>query len=306
VSSVAANAVAALIRFSGLAWIVRNTVARNRVSIVVYHDPAPVALDAQVEYLTRRYTVIPLRQLVDAVRSGDWSEIPAKSVVITLDDGRVGNRRLAEVFETHGVRPTVYLCSQIVDTGRAFWFMGMGAEVVERLKALPNEARLEELSREHGFEQTAEHPRGQRQALNRTEVEAMQASCDFGSHTRFHPTLTACPEPVAEQEIAASKLEVEKLTGGACDHFAYPGGASSGRVVELVKRAGYLSARTVDIGWNHRRSDPYRLKIMSIDRTTPTTLAADLAGLKWLTRLVSGKGGIRGERVIPASSADLG
>lgn len=112
----------------------------------------------------------------------------------------------------------------------------------------------------------------------------MRATWDLQSHGRFHPMLPGCSEDEARDEIAQSKRELEELVGGRCEHFAYPGGAFTERDARLVERAGYLSARTVDIGWNHPATDPYRLRVLSIDASSPTMLAAELSGLRWLTR----------------------
>ena len=243
---------ALMIRRLGVGWIVRNTVARRGVSIVLYHDPRPAQLDAHLEYLCRRYSVIPLSRLVEALHSGRWDDIPPKSVVINLDDGRAGNFALAELFHRHGVVPTIFLCSQIAGTNRDF--------------------------------------------LDAREIRAMGKVCEFASHSRFHPVLTACTEAQAWEEIAESRPEVEAITGHPCRHFAYPAGRFAEREARMTEKAGYRSARTIDIGWNMPGTDPFRLKVLSIDSRSTTMLAAELAGLKWLSRLVNGKGGLRGRR----------
>ncbi len=250
------GALAALIRFSGLAWAVRSTIARDRVSIVLYHDPAPEVFEPQLRWMLRRYSLIPLERLVNAVRSGDWSAVPPRSLVITFDDGRAGNARLIDLFRHHRVEPTVYLCTGLLGARG-----GPGFEV-----------------------------------LGPVELDRMKDSFSFQSHTRSHPVLPACSEDEAWQEIAESRNEVEVMSGSSCDHFAYPAGAYTDREVELVERAGYLSARTIDIGWNHRGSDPFRLKILSLDSPTTTALAADLTGLRWLSRLLEGKAELTGRR----------
>lgn len=40
----------------------------------------------------------------------------------------------------------------------------------------------------------------------------------------------------------------------------------------------------------------FRLKILSQDSPTTSVLAAELSGLRWLSRLLNGKGGITGRR----------
>ncbi|MDX6662559.1 MAG: hypothetical protein QOG09_661 [Solirubrobacterales bacterium] len=287
------RALAAAIRWSGLAWLVRQALGR-RVAILLYHDPDPASLSRQLGWLRRRYRPIELDRLVDALHSGDWSSIPRRGLVVTIDDGHRGNLALAEVFREHGVRPTLFLATGIVASGRHFWFEDVDAKTAERLKGLGNDERLKALA-ELGIDPDREHDGAEPQALSRADVETMTATCQLGSHTRTHPILPKCPDGLAREEIAASKLEVEQLSGAPCRHFAYPNGAYSERELALVREAGYASARTVDIGWNGRRTDPLRLRILSVaDGASNTVLAAELAGLKRLSRLWRREGRLDG------------
>src|SRR4029079_12026180 len=85
-----------VIRWSGLAWIVRNTRARRRVSVVLYHDPPAQRFAEQLEFLAARYSLIPLERLAAALESGDWDSLPPRPLVITIDDGHAGNAGLLE------------------------------------------------------------------------------------------------------------------------------------------------------------------------------------------------------------------
>ena len=85
---------ARLIRYAGIPALVRQLATRSRVTIVMYHDPTPEALESQLAYLTKRYRFMPLAPLVEAMHSGDWSQIPAHGLVVTIDDGHRGNRLL--------------------------------------------------------------------------------------------------------------------------------------------------------------------------------------------------------------------
>jgi peptidoglycan/xylan/chitin deacetylase (PgdA/CDA1 family) len=290
------DAVAGAIRWSGLAWLVRQAWARRRVSILLYHDPSPETLERQLEFLARRYSIVPLDRVVEALRSGTWRELPPRPLVLTIDDGLAGNHRLREVFRRYDARPTIFLCSQIVGTNRHYWWIeGLHGDEAETLKALPQEERLRRLEASLGYLPARDYGPEGRQALTHEEVAEMADVCDLQSHGRFHPILTRCTDEEARREIAGSRPEVEALTGMPCRHFAYPNGSYSDREAAIAREAGYLSARTVDIGWNGRRADPYRLRILSVaDAATPTMLAADLTGLKWLSRLVRGEGRLDG------------
>jgi peptidoglycan/xylan/chitin deacetylase (PgdA/CDA1 family) len=292
--------VAGAIRWSGMAALVRHTWGRRRVAILMYHDPSPELLERHLAWLAPRYGLTTLSTVVDALRSGDWSRVPPRPLVLTIDDGHAGNLRLLEVLRRHEAAPAIFLCSRIVATRRRFWFLGVDAPTAGRLKHLPNRERLAVLERETGFRQADEDDSADPEALSAADLERLGAVCEFGAHTRFHPILPRCTDAEAEAEIAGSKADLEELLGSAVRHFAYPNGLYGERELDLVRRAGFDSARTTDVGWVGRRTDPHRLPILSVpEDASLTDLAAELAGLKRLVRLLSGEGTLRGHFRLP-------
>jgi len=277
--------VARLVRWSGLATIVRHTIARRRVSILLYHDPSPDVLDRHLAYLASRYNFVGLGDVVDALEPGRWSQLPSRALVLTFDDGHRGNARLRDLFVRYGVRPTIYLCSQIIDTNRHYWFFE--CEDPEPLKVRSNDGRLAALQ-EVGFSPTKEYPEAQ--ALHAQEIDYLNEAVDFAVHSRFHPVLTACSDQECADEIVTSKVEVERVVGLPCLDFSYPNGDYGERELELVRKAGYRSARTVDLGWNKPGTDVFALKILGTsDTASVSRLAADLTGVSgYLARLKVG------------------
>lgn len=242
---------AVLIRRSGLAWLIRHTIARRAVSIVLYHDPDPEELDRQLTWLRRRYVMTSMDEAVDAIRSGAIGRLPPRSLVVNLDDAPARNTELLPIFERHGVRPSIYL-------------------VTDRV--------------------------GEPGTVGSGDIERMKPVCDLASHTLSHPRLPECDDECARRQITDSRVQVETLTGEQCRHFAYPAGAYTDRDVRLAAEAGYLSSRTVDVGWIRSGADPHRLRIMSMDPPSVNLLAAELSGMKWLARLVRRKGRLDGTR----------
>lgn len=249
---------------SGIHILIRERLCRNRVAILMYHDPKPTVFAKHLDYLSRHWTVISLDVLVDAIYEKDFSRIPPKSVVITIDDGHVGNIALLPIFKQYRMRPTLFVCTQIINTYRHFWFKieGQSKTERERLKRLPNVERLTHLKRTADFEREKTYP--DRQALNRVEMKEMEKHVDFQPHTQFHPILPHCTETECRQEILGSKADLEQLLGSECFHFSYPNGDYTEREVEIVKANGFRSARTTDIGWNTLKTEPYRLKTVPI------------------------------------------
>jgi peptidoglycan/xylan/chitin deacetylase (PgdA/CDA1 family) len=73
------------------------------------------------------------------------------------------------------------------------------------------------------------------------------AGMTIGCHTRSHPNLTALGQQRAWDEIAGAKAALE-ADGFNVDTFAYPYGAYNARIVDMVREAGFRTARTVDDG----------------------------------------------------------
>ena len=266
------NAVATLVCLSGMPLLIREWVCRHRVAILLYHDPKPAIFAKHIAYLSRYYTIIPLDTLVAAVHRKDFSQIPPKSVVITIDDGHAGNIALLPIFRQFRVRPTLYVCTQIVGTHRHFWFKidGYAKAEKERLKRLPNAERLAHLKQTADFEPKKVYP--DRQALTIAEMKKMAENVDFQPHTRFHPILPRCSETECRREVLESKTDLETLLGIECSHFSYPNGDYTDREIEIVKASGFRSARTTDIGWNTVDTSLYQLKAVPITDDAGLTL----------------------------------
>ena len=86
----------AAVRFSGLPWLIRRTYAANKATILLYHDPKPEALDRHLAYLSRRYHFTRLSDVVDAIHTQDWSKVPRRALVLTVDESKVAHQGLAQ------------------------------------------------------------------------------------------------------------------------------------------------------------------------------------------------------------------
>lgn len=90
-------------------------------------------------------------------------------------------------------------------------------------------------------------------------TELSRIGVDVGSHTMTHPSdIKRLGIEEQRTEIETSKRQIEQWTGKECKHFAYPRGRYNDDTVELVKNAGYETARTTIIlksAWD----DNYRM-----------------------------------------------
>ena len=288
------NTVSTVICLFGIPLLTR-WICKNKVAVLLYHDVLPAVFTKHLTYLSKHYKIITLETLVLAIHNKDFSEVPPKSVVITIDDGHAGNINLLPIIKQYQITPTVYVCTQIITTHRHVWFKIAEQSKIEkeRLKKVSNADRLAHLKHTVGFE--PEKMYSERQALNRTEVKEMAESVDFQPHTRFHPILPQCTAAECEQEILGSKADLERLLGGECSHFSYPNGDYTEREIAIVKAGGFRSARTTDIGWNTPHTPPYRLKAVPITddaglilfRAELTTIPQRLR--RWITALLDGR-----------------
>ncbi|MEY3219318.1 MAG: hypothetical protein RIT27_675 [Pseudomonadota bacterium] len=266
-----------LINYSGLIWFVREVLMRNKAGILLYHEPTPEQLEKHLQFLTKHYNFITLDLLVEAICQQDWSKIPPKALIVTLDDGHQSNYLLLEIFKQYHVKPTIFVCSQIINTHRHFWWKNNYPNHYE-LKEIPRKEMLQRLLEKVGY--FPEKNYEDRQALNLEEIEEMKPFIDFQAHTCFHPILTMCENNESHAEIHNCKTDLEQLLEQPIKHFAYPNGDYTQREIAYLKEAGYSSARTVEFGWNTIKTDPYQLNILSgSDDVSIEKLSAQITGI---------------------------
>jgi hypothetical protein len=200
-------AVFALLRLSGVPTLVRHTLQKRQLTVLAFHDPSPERMASQLDELERRYSFVTLQDVLDAYDSGDFRSLPPRPLLLTLDDGWACNHDLIAVLRRRGVRPTVFVATSIVATGRHFWWTQVPDAELREFTYLPHADRLERLH-DIGFELETEYE--DRQALSLEELRALAEVCDVQSHTRFHPTLPTCTTEVARDEIAGSASDLAR------------------------------------------------------------------------------------------------
>jgi len=223
--------------------------------IVYYHsvsdDPvrssvSPGAFAAQIAHLRDGYQVLSLADAVQ--RLGRRERLPARTVVITLDDGFRDNYEQAfPILMRAGVTATVFLTASYIGTDH-----------------LPTLTRTDFVP----------------QPLDWGQVREMQRhGIDFGSHTLTHALLSQLPLDEARREIRESRRLIEDRLGAPISQFCYPRGDFSEAVKRLVGEEGYAAACTTRPGLNDWRTDPFALRRTYISRRdTPGEFAKKVAG----------------------------
>jgi peptidoglycan/xylan/chitin deacetylase (PgdA/CDA1 family) len=101
--------------------------------------------------------------------------------------------------------------------------------------------------------------------MNWDEIDEMRrAGIYFGAHTANHPKLAQVSKETAWQEIKESKDDLEAHFKEKVDYFCYPFGSYNKDVEDLVQKAGFKAAITVDQGINKPNPDFYALKRIRI------------------------------------------
>ncbi|MBX4210484.1 polysaccharide deacetylase family protein, partial [Candidatus Parcubacteria bacterium] len=77
------------------------------------------------------------------------------------------------------------------------------------------------------------------------------AGDEIGAHTRTHADLASIPLSQAQDEIAGSKADLAAM-GISATTFAYPFGSYNDSVVNIVRNAGFVGARSTNGGVNVR------------------------------------------------------
>lgn len=248
----------AALRFTGLPELVRATVQKRKVTILVFHDLAPATADRAFAFFARAYNVIPLARAVEAIMRRDPAALPARSLVITFDDGLRSHYHLLPAIKKYGLPVTIFLCAGIVGTNRHFWFLHEGQSSRDpRWHKLTHSGRVESLRRE-GFRFEAEYET--RQALSRTEIEEMRPFVEFECHSMFHENIMSCDPAALRRAVVEAKEKLERDFGLTIRVFAYPSGDYCLDHLALVREAGYCCAVTSDPGFNSTGSDILRLK----------------------------------------------
>ncbi|MFZ2484780.1 MAG: polysaccharide deacetylase family protein [Minisyncoccia bacterium] len=92
--------------------------------------------------------------------------------------------------------------------------------------------------------------------LSSGEIKNIAKEHEIGAHTLTHPDLRTLSLEQKQEEIEGSKKWLEEILGQDVKMFCYPKGFYDDSVVGVVKTAGFLGARTTNLG-SITFSDPF-------------------------------------------------
>ena len=303
----------------GLLALLRRTRRRERSLVLRYHAVAPDQTPfpvyagpditiprglfaAQMRFLARAYTPVPVATIVEAIAAGGAP--PAGTVAITLDDGYADNYHQAfPVLRGLRIPATVYVVTETLDQSAPLWMSELRAAVMTS----PAHSLRVEIG---GSRQFALGSTNERQAtvkeltnvlvpvdpalrrrilatlrselgsnggadLSNTMLTASQVremhenGITIGAHTQTHSNMTLLSAEQVRAEIAGSRDRLEALLGAPVPDFAYPN--TGGRyphfnaaVATIVRQLGFRSAVTSRPGVVAAGTDPFMVPRIGI------------------------------------------
>lgn len=161
----------------------------------------------------------PLLSLADYARCRTENRLPpARSVVLTFDDGYEELALVAELLRRRGMPATAFVVAGALGGTNAWDSSG---------------------------------PVAGRRLLSADGVRTLAAQgFEIGAHSLSHPRLPDLEPAAVEREVRESKVRLERVLGRPVAHFAYPYGATSPGVEAAVRATGFVSACGVLPGAN--------------------------------------------------------
>ncbi|MEM8739026.1 MAG: polysaccharide deacetylase family protein [Planctomycetota bacterium] len=167
----------------------------------------------------------------------------------------------------------------------------------------PQDHRLADTLERHGVPATFYLPRtnplDRLPVISEREIRALSdRGFEIGAHTLNHVVLTETDDRTARREIADSKAWVEDVTGRPCVSFSPPNGKHRAHHVDMIRDAGFLGYRSVEVwsvdaprprprkdGWSTRKDRPPLLALPT------STLALPLPAANVLRNLIKRRAG---------------
>lgn len=253
-----------LIRFSGLPRFFRTFVQRNKITILMFHNPSETSFENAICYLNKAYSIFDLRDYQKELMGGERVN-KKKRIILTLDDGHIGNYQLLPLIKKYKIPVTIFLTAGIINTNESFWFNEINDKKIKsNLKKIPNDLRFESIKK---IKEQSKPIKKTPQSLNKNQIFEMKEYINFQSHTMSHPILPHCDDDTIWYELSQSRRKLIDEYNLDIDTIAYPNGDYSEETINLAKKAGYKYGVTTDYGFNNKKSDPFLLKRISVNDT---------------------------------------
>jgi peptidoglycan/xylan/chitin deacetylase (PgdA/CDA1 family) len=257
----------------------------------------PAVFEQHLRHLARRYHVVSLAEVLDAVQRR--IALPRRAVLITFDDGYRdfldAAWPLLEAQRLPAIQfvPTAYpgepqrefwwdrlyrsftFTSRTALDGTPLGRLELGspaarrtglAAVQETVKRLPHAEGMALV--DHCVAALGDPGDPGRAVLSWDELRDLQRrGLSVCAHSRTHPLLTRVAPETVRDEVAGSLADLKREMGGTSPVFSYPNGAHDDTTVAVLRGLGVELAFTQVDGHNAlQRLDPLRLRRTNITR----------------------------------------
>ena len=135
-----------------------------------------------------------------------------KALTFSYDDGTIHDRRLAKIFQRHGMQATFNLSSGIFGMKQDIDHFGFHVNI-DKVQA--------------------------------NEVHDLYAPFEVAGHVLTHPSLPSLSDEDFDREVMEDKANLERLTGKPVTGLAYPAGEYDKRTIDRLRKLGIRYARTI-------------------------------------------------------------
>jgi peptidoglycan/xylan/chitin deacetylase (PgdA/CDA1 family) len=112
----------------------------------------------------------------------------------------------------------------------------------------PLDLRVADLLAKYGLPGTFYVPmRAESETMIVPQIRELCAVFEIGAHTLSHTVLTGADDNHAWQEIIGGRSWLQDSTGAVCAMFCPPRGKYASRHIGMVREAGYIGLRTVEL-----------------------------------------------------------
>jgi len=284
-------------------------------------------------HVARHYHPVPLARVVDWLEGKEAA--PERAVCVTFDDGfRNVLTEAGPALKRYGIPATLFVTTDFVFKQQMLWpdrlvsaiaitrepeiapigakrsfdlttreaKLRANAALNTLCKSLPQPERLallkDIIERLHVDESQLASAWDGFRPIDPDEMRLLRGiGVTVGAHTCSHPILARLSAAEQSRELTASKQLIERVTGEACDCFAYPNGGpgdfddnTRARVID----AGYRCAFTTIKRRVSRVDDRFEIPRCTLthNRVTVAEFAAELSGLPGALRALLNRPGI--------------
>ena len=261
--------------------------------------------EKEMKYLSRNFSVIPFSQAIDLLKNeNNWPRFP---VVISFDDGyRDIYFNAFPVLERFNLSAIVFVSTRMVEKSEPFWWdeledlvehnhleeiklalencfspeydldLGFFKQIqdkkvfletlTEQIKKIKGRYREELLNRLKSLLKSEKEAKGE--VLSWDEIKKLRKNgIEFGSHTHNHYLLTfEDPKTIAE-ELKTSKQKLEENLEEKIEYLSYPSGLYNPETEKIAKECGYKAGCSNSYGFNHKGTDLFSLKRLSLEES---------------------------------------